>query len=35
MNLILRVKHTMKELEYNGFKEVFPSPLFEIVEVKE
>lgn len=30
-----RVKHTMKELEDNGFKEVFPSPLFEIVEVKE
>lgn len=29
------VKHTMKELEDNGFKEVFPSPLFEIVEVKE
>lgn len=30
-----RVKHTIKELEDNGFKEVFPSPLFEIVEVKE
>lgn len=30
-----RVKHTMKELEDNGFKEVFPSPLFEIIEVKE
>lgn len=29
------VKHTMKELEDNGFKEVFPSPLFEIIEVKE
>lgn len=30
-----RVKHTMKELEKSGFKEVFPSPLFEITEVKE
>lgn len=30
-----RVKHTIKELEDNGFKEVFPSPLFEIIEVKE
>lgn len=30
-----RVKHTMKELEDNGFKEVFPSPLFDIIEVKE
>lgn len=30
-----RVNHTIKELEDNGFKEVFPSPLFEIVEVKE
>lgn len=29
------VKHTIKELEDNGFKEVFPSPLFEIIEVKE
>lgn len=30
-----RVKHTIEELEKSGFKEVFPSPLFEIVEVKE
>lgn len=30
-----RVNHTIKELEDNGFKEVFPSPLFEIIEVKE
>lgn len=29
------VKHTMKDLEDSGFKDVFPSPLFEIVEVKE
>lgn len=29
-----RIKHTMKELEDNGFKEVFPSPLFAIEEVK-
>lgn len=30
-----RVKHTIEELEKSGFKEVFPSPLFEIKEVKE
>lgn len=30
-----RVKHTIEELEKSGFKEVFPSPLFEIREVKE
>ena len=29
------VKHTMKDLEDSGFKDVFPSPLFEITEVKE
>lgn len=29
------VKHTIKDLEDSGFKDVFPSPLFEIVEVKE
>ena len=29
-----RVKHTIEELENSGFKEVFPSPLFEIIEVK-
>ena len=29
-----RVKHTIEELEKSCFKEVFPSPLFEIVEVK-
>lgn len=29
------LKHTMKELEDNGFKEVFNSPLFEIIEVKD
>lgn len=28
------VKHTLKDLEDNGFKDVFSNPLFEIVEVE-